>query len=182
MLAGRRLFQGETDYATVRLVRDANIPSIRAINSTVAPELERIILKALARDRDQRYQTANDLGEDLTRFLYQYGRPVSEFDIAKLVRDAVGTPEKPIDGAQKIAEMIDLMLLEFKSLTNEDPGSPMSEFRPDSISFLPGELHNAEDGMPLGGLADELEGPDPLMPSEPQPKPVTAWFRGLLPR
>jgi serine/threonine-protein kinase len=61
MLAGRRLFLGDTDFATVRAVRDANIPSLAQINDAVPPELEQIIRKALARDRDQRYLTARDL-------------------------------------------------------------------------------------------------------------------------
>ncbi|PKN49124.1 MAG: protein kinase, partial [Deltaproteobacteria bacterium HGW-Deltaproteobacteria-20] len=50
MLAGRKLFLGESDYATVKLVQQANIPSLSEINHKVPPGLERIILKSLARD------------------------------------------------------------------------------------------------------------------------------------
>jgi eukaryotic-like serine/threonine-protein kinase len=182
MLAGRRLFLGDSDYATVRLVRDAVVPSLQQVNDAVPSELEQIIHRALARDVGARYRSARDLGRDLTRFLYRYGHPVSEDDIATLVQRAKGTPAQAIDGTQKIAEFIDLMLLEFKSLINPDgsgisvfPGldapSPVSD-RP-SGAGLPSEL-------PLGGLADALEGPESIPRDESSS--VAAWFRGLIPR
>src|SRR3954468_10586067 len=77
MLAGRRLFLGDSDFATVRMVRDAVIPKL-----SIPPELERILGHALARDAQDRYISARDLGRDLTRFLFRYARPVSEDDVA----------------------------------------------------------------------------------------------------
>src|SRR5262249_5549792 len=109
MLAGRRLFQGDTDFATVRLVRDANIPKL-----SIPTELDRILMRALARDPAVRYGSARELGRDLTRFLFHYGRAVSEDDVAVLVRSTVGAPTKTFDGLQKIADLIDMTLLEFK--------------------------------------------------------------------
>src|SRR5262249_39328199 len=55
MLAGRRLFLGDSDYQTVKLVQQANIPSLRKLNSAVPDALEAVIMKALARDKAQRY-------------------------------------------------------------------------------------------------------------------------------
>ncbi|CAN96129.1 Protein kinase [Sorangium cellulosum So ce56] len=189
MLAGRRLFLGDSDYITVRLVRDAVIPSLQQINSDVPRELEQIIRRALARDPGARYLSARELGRDLTRFLYRYGRPVSEDDVASLVERAKGGPARAVDGTQKIAELIDMMLLEFKSLTKEPTAGGSG------LSLLPtlegaailthGDEHPSSppprsDG-PLGGLADELEGPDSLHQDESSSS-VTAWFRGLIPR
>ena len=54
-----------TPHETVELVRAARIPSIIALNPNVDPELEAIVRKALARDRDERYQSAADLGDAL---------------------------------------------------------------------------------------------------------------------
>ncbi|MBK6533112.1 MAG: hypothetical protein IPF99_27045 [Deltaproteobacteria bacterium] len=42
MLAGRKLFQGETDYQTVKMVQQAVVPSLRSINPAVPEELENI--------------------------------------------------------------------------------------------------------------------------------------------
>ncbi|WP_437671059.1 serine/threonine protein kinase [Sorangium sp. So ce131] len=189
MLAGRRLFLGDSDYITVRLVRDAVIPSLQQINSEVPRELEQIIRRALARDPAARYRTARELGRDLTRFLYRFGRPVSEDDVAALVERAKGGPARAVDGTQKIAELIDMMLLEFKSLTKEPTaggGSGLSLLP--SIDSATSLLHGPEDEgsrprseAPLGGLADELEGPESMHQDESSSS-VAAWFRGLIPR
>ncbi|WP_438004417.1 serine/threonine-protein kinase [Sorangium sp. So ce321] len=187
MLAGRRLFLGDSDYITVRLVRDAVIPSLQQLNSEVPRELEQIIRRALARDPGARYRNARDLGRDLTRFLYRYGRPVSEDDVAALVERAKGGPARAVDGTQKIAELIDMMLLEFKSLTKEPTAGGSG------LSLLPSldgaeNPHEPDEGGspprsdgPLGGLADELEGPESMHQDESSSS-VAAWFRGLIPR
>ena len=86
MLAGKRLFLGESDFHTVRLVRDAVIPPLAGYNRMVPPELEQLLRGALARNPDERYQDARDLGHDLTRFLFHYGRPVDDSDVADLVQ------------------------------------------------------------------------------------------------
>jgi len=82
MLAGRRLFQGESDLETVRQVQAARLPPIRKFNPNATPELEQVLARALARDPNQRYQTARELGQDLNTMLFHTGRPVSSFDIA----------------------------------------------------------------------------------------------------
>jgi len=188
LLAGRRLFQGDTDYATVRLVRDAVVPALSKINPEVPHDLEQILAKALAKDPTQRYMAARDLGRDLTRFLFRYGRPVNENDVAILVQDAMGTPATQIDPTQKIASLIDLALVEFRSLAKEGDSSPDQPQEPSAISlnlsFLsepPGKLRSpAGEDSPLGGLADELEGPE-TMPAEEE-SGVTGWFSRWLQR
>ena len=178
ILAGRRLFLGENDFATVRLVRDAVIPKLSAINPTVPPELERILAQALARDTGERYASARDLGRDLTRFLFRYGRPVSEDDIAVLVRGAMGVPTMA-DGVSKISDLIAMTLLEFKSLTKDD-GPEVGEV-PAPLSWRP-SYEPIEDG-PLNSLADALEGPDSIEPPGTKDDPsAAAWFRGLIQR
>jgi serine/threonine-protein kinase len=122
MLAGRRLFLGESDLDTVRQVQAARIPSIAQLNSEVTPELERIVLKALARDPNQRYQSARDLGRDLSAHLFKVGRPVSSFEIATLVREAMVARESERrqkvrdDKVSIIGSLIDEAMVEFTSL------------------------------------------------------------------
>ena len=61
MLAGQRLFLGETDFQTVKKVQEAKIPSLLPLNKNVTPDLERIVMRSLARDPTQRYRTAREL-------------------------------------------------------------------------------------------------------------------------
>jgi eukaryotic-like serine/threonine-protein kinase len=187
LLAGRRLFLGDTDFGTVKLVREAKIPPLAPINASVPPSLEKILHKALAKDRDKRYLTARDFATDLITFLYQYGKPVSEYEVAGLVLGAAGAPAKKVDGLAAIGEMLDLMLLEFKSLTQEggpnslphdlfrlSGGNPASTVPPAGDSSL-----DADDTF--AGLSDELEGPDPTAALEKDKAP-TGWFRALMKR
>lgn len=69
LLAKDRLFVGQSEAATLRKVRECQIPSLRKINPSIPPELERICNKALAKDRSLRYQTAAAFHKDLNRFL-----------------------------------------------------------------------------------------------------------------
>ncbi len=87
MFTGRRLFFGETDYQTVELVRQARVPSIAALNPEIEPELEGVVRKALAREPDDRYQNAADLGDALAQFLFSRRMKVTARDIQALVRD-----------------------------------------------------------------------------------------------
>src|SRR3569623_193333 len=68
MLPGKRLFYGETAYQTDELVRNAKIPPIKAQNTDVEQELEAIVRKTLARNKEDRYQTANLLQDEINKF------------------------------------------------------------------------------------------------------------------
>jgi eukaryotic-like serine/threonine-protein kinase len=87
LFTGRRLFYGETDYQTVELVRQARVPSIAALNPEIEPELENVVRKALARDANDRYQSANDLNDALTQYLFSRRMKVTARDISALVKD-----------------------------------------------------------------------------------------------
>ena len=87
LFTNRRLFYGDTDYQTVELVRQARVPSIAALNPEVEPELEAVVRKALARDPNERYQSASDLGEALSQYLFSRRMKVTARDISNLVKD-----------------------------------------------------------------------------------------------
>jgi len=65
VLTGRRLFKGQNDVLTIERVRRCDVPPPSQQNPMVPPELDAIILRALARDRDQRWATAADMADAL---------------------------------------------------------------------------------------------------------------------
>ncbi|MHB8872817.1 MAG: protein kinase domain-containing protein [Myxococcaceae bacterium] len=69
MLTGEKLFVGESDFSTLEKVRNADVPTPRQFNPNIPPGLEKVLLKALAREQEDRYQWGSDLQEDLMRFL-----------------------------------------------------------------------------------------------------------------
>ncbi|MBK8941721.1 MAG: protein kinase [Polyangiaceae bacterium] len=124
LLSGKRLFLGDTDFATVKSVQQAQIPSLKSVRNDVPEDLERIIHRSLSKDLNIRYKSARDLGRDLTAFLYRYAKPVSSFDIAELVRGAMSQRKtKKVDKASLIDKLIDEALLEFTSLQDKDKGA-----------------------------------------------------------
>ena len=87
MLAGRRLFYGDTAYATVELVREARVPSLTTMNPNIDAELDGIVRMALARDPEQRFASAADVGDALAHYLFSREWKVTARDVANLVRD-----------------------------------------------------------------------------------------------
>jgi serine/threonine-protein kinase len=150
MFTGRRLFYGDTDYQTVELVRQARVPSIAAINPEIDPELEAIVRKALARDPDERYHSAADLGDALAQFLFSHRMKVTSRDIAALVRDTQmeamrkrsAQPKESIIDALINDEVAKLTSLVGDEEQHEDTGSrPLAE---GSQSLDPGSFINTE--------------------------------------
>jgi serine/threonine protein kinase len=77
MATGRQTFPGHTTAVVFDgiLNRDPAPPS--TVNAMLPPELDRIISKALEKDRSLRYQTAADIGADLKRLRRDSGSKAS---------------------------------------------------------------------------------------------------------
>jgi serine/threonine protein kinase len=82
LLTNERLFVGESDFSTLEKVRNVEILPPSSYNRKVPHELERIALKALAKEPEDRYQNAIDLHDDLQAFLYSVGEIYSRKDLA----------------------------------------------------------------------------------------------------
>jgi serine/threonine protein kinase len=67
MLAQRRLFRHETDQDTAAAVIEGPIPTLSSLRSDIPPALETAVHRALQRDPQNRYQSAEDMAADLGR-------------------------------------------------------------------------------------------------------------------
>ncbi len=118
MLAGRRLFLGESDYATLKLVQKAKIPPLAKFGREVPAGLQQILARSLTKDPDTRFQTAEEMGRALADFLFEHGAVVSAFDIAGLVESVLETKDEKTTAADVAAgqevqrELNQLMSLE----------------------------------------------------------------------
>ena len=122
MLAGRKLFYGDSDLQTVELVRRTQIPPISQYNNTVGDDLNAVLLKSLARDPRDRYQTAEALGHALSRFLFSNRLMVTNYDIATLVRRVQATKEQAGDVTRvfSLEDAVQEEIVDFMSIENLD--------------------------------------------------------------
>src|SRR5262245_7850566 len=127
LLAGQRLFLGDTDFQTVKKVQLVNVPPISQVNRKVPPELERIVNKSLAKDGLSRYGTARELGQDLNRFLFTYGQAIGTFDIATIVQSTMREKQRVRQPQGSIIDkLIEEALFEFTSLKEDGAQSEAS--------------------------------------------------------
>jgi serine/threonine protein kinase len=87
MVTGKRLFIGESDFSTLEKVRNAEVPSPREHNPDIPEELERIMLKSLAKERDERYAYASELHDDLQQFLIENNTIFNAKKLAALMKE-----------------------------------------------------------------------------------------------
>jgi serine/threonine protein kinase len=118
LFTSQRLFFGDTDYQTVEKVRQAHVPSLTASNPEIEKELEDVVRKALARDPEDRYQSAADLGDALAQFLFSRRMKVTARDIAALVKDTQVEMMRKRSAAPKESLIDGLILDEMQKMTS----------------------------------------------------------------
>jgi TonB family protein len=82
LLTGDRLFRGDTDINILEKVRNADVAPPSRSNPEVPKNLDAVVLKALAKDPDDRYTNASDLLRDLDSVLYSYAPAPGSADVA----------------------------------------------------------------------------------------------------
>jgi serine/threonine-protein kinase len=98
MLAGRPPFIGDSPVAVSSQHVHGTVPPPSEFNSGIPPDLQAIVMEALAKSPDQRYQSAEDLRSDLMRF--NEGQPVraAQRDVAFFGADATRAVSKVAPG------------------------------------------------------------------------------------
>jgi serine/threonine-protein kinase len=94
MLTGRRLFQSKNDITKMRELLAAPILPPSAIDAMIPRELDRVVMKALAIDPKDRYQSAGDMAADLERVLI--AARYSSRDLPKLLHDLYLAGDDPL--------------------------------------------------------------------------------------
>jgi hypothetical protein len=88
LLTADRLFVGESDFETLEKVRNVTCAPISKVNPKVPPALEKIIMKALAKDAEDRYQWASEMMEDLHSFLVSFEPVFTAKQLAGWMRES----------------------------------------------------------------------------------------------
>ncbi len=85
LTTGERLYRGELPAHTLTLAQEARVPNPTHVLADYPARLATIVLKALERDQNARYQTAQALQQALEHFLVEERMLVSHAAVGKLV-------------------------------------------------------------------------------------------------
>lgn len=193
LLTQRRLFSHDDDMRTLQLVRECRTPRPSKYNPSINPALDRIVSKALAKNRNDRYSTAGEMYADLQKFLNQkypdflptdlsafLRQDIFEADIEKdkkkrelLAAEAparLGSPKvkrNHIQGDHRQGAVADKDATQIEDMGGEDSEvTTLSE-----VSKVGGELPDGQ----IGILSASLEEPKELFMDseirEPEPEP-----------
>lgn len=84
-----RLFRGKNDYETIRLVGEMEIIPPSEVVPGFSPSLEQIILKALERDPNTRFQSAQAFQLALEEWLVEERAKATSLHVAKFMQDVL---------------------------------------------------------------------------------------------
>ena len=113
LLTGRKLFGGENALAVLKLIESAqtHVKPPSTINPKIPKELDYIVLKTLHKQREKRYQSAEELQRALHKFLYSFASEFNPADLAYYAKDLfkneIVADRKHI---QRLYEKVELLL------------------------------------------------------------------------
>lgn len=87
LLTGKRLFRRSTDLQTLAAAAECNVVAPSQFNSKVSEALDAIVLRALKKDPNERYASANDLQLDLEACLTAEGQPASTAHLSAFMKE-----------------------------------------------------------------------------------------------
>jgi serine/threonine protein kinase len=90
MITARPLFASKNEYQTLLKVQKGDILPPSTFNQACPPELDAIVFRALARNPDDRFESASDLREELLALKKQYALQTAFKDLAGWIEWAFG--------------------------------------------------------------------------------------------
>jgi len=182
MLTGQMLYLEEDLHKLLDMARRADIASPSTLRKGIPPQLERIVMHALAKVPGERYQNAGDFATDLERFLHTYSPVFTAGKVAALMRKIVGDPlEVPDTGEAPDIEIREGPIATH-TLNTEDLVHSSDELRDEnSMIFSVDQLQGAPAGPRITRQAElpDLVPPKPLAKQVVKPPTPAAGSRAL---
>ena len=83
LLTGRRLFKRNSPYETYQAVLECAVEPPSKLNNQLDPALDAIVMKAVAKDKEERYPTAEAFGDAMLGYLHHRGKGSGGNEIAR---------------------------------------------------------------------------------------------------
>ncbi|MCC7381279.1 MAG: serine/threonine protein kinase [Deltaproteobacteria bacterium] len=179
LCTGKRLFKHESELMILEMITRRRIAPPSEIAENLPPGLEAIIMRALAKDQTERYQTAQELQLALEEFVRGQPSSATTTDVARYMRELF---ENKIDEKRRLCEQA--MRLE---LPEEDFGEEATE-QARAVHRGPGTTPRPSpspgrriviDGIPLG--TPVVAAPPPPRADETSPMRAAPFLTPGLP-
>jgi serine/threonine protein kinase len=111
LTTGKRLFKGSSEFETLKLICEREYPRPSQVRPGYPPELERIVMKALAKDKAERYQSAREMQADLETFVRNNRIAVSNIALSQfmqgLFEDKLESQKEALLQGKQLADIIE---------------------------------------------------------------------------
>ena len=104
LLTGQRLFKRLDGYETHQAILANEVPSPSSVNPQLEKDIDEVILKALAFDKEDRYKSAQVFGEALLGLLKTRGKATSFSDVAQFIEKKL--PEEVSEHAMAMRRIV----------------------------------------------------------------------------
>jgi serine/threonine protein kinase len=171
LLTGKKLFAGDNDLQILKMIEGASThvkpPSV--INPEVPKELDYIVLKSLAKQREMRYQSAEEFRRALHRFVHSTNPDFNPSDLSYYAKDLF--KGEIVEDRKRIQRLNDRAT---QLLTVGRDGTQTSEFKPKGASTV--ELEEQEETTTVFDLDGESKKSPATKPAAVAPvsKPAPA--------
>ena len=152
-LTGERLFLGESDFSTLEKVRNVDIHPPTTLNRNIPPEVEAVVMRALTKDPDDRYQWCSEMRADLQAYLMSQPEVFTAKSLTGWMKNAF---DGELSHERRLME-------QYKSAGRDGliAGVPQAEAKLDVVVHL-GEAGSIDDPTVLGGpsfddIIDEVQ-------------------------
>ena len=99
LLLGRNIFKGQSSEESRSRIINMPIPDFRTLDGRIDDRLDEILHRALARDLNKRYPTADELLYDLEHYIYHTGYGPTNETLGKYIRELFGQAVPPAAAA-----------------------------------------------------------------------------------
>ncbi len=147
----KRLFVGQTDVQTLLNIREADVEQRFKRHSYLPKPIRGILRKALAKDPDERFQTATDFQEAILDYLFDSRLKVSSRSVAVFLDQVINAPPIPDPGAIPSADAT--APASPAPAPGDAPEVPAPALPPLPESGAPPTLAAPDPGCPAGSLA-----------------------------
>ncbi len=138
LLTGRKLFIDNSEMAILKKVQEGTIVKPSEVYKDIDPELERITLKALSKSLKIRYQSANEMIADISKYISAtYNKIPGSVHLShyiyslfknEIVKDNIQVDLKPVpDSIEKIKKEVEIPIKTPSEIALETQPSPHTE-------------------------------------------------------